>query len=162
MYLPLILMENVFWNPQDCFEKEVFQLHSLGWMPAFSFEYSRLRVGPRSVNHLNVCFNMHQPIRLLVCSKLGKHIDVPSNRDGVAHVILCFADLVPAVCREAAMRKLCFANKYRAVTTLILTETKATSETRSKTQSRLRDITCLCTLASSYVFWTPKQGFEPN
>lgn len=89
-------------------------------MPAFSFEYSRLRVGPRSVNHLNVCFNMHQPIRLLVCSKLGKHIDVPSNRDGVAHVILCFADLVPAVCREAAMRKLCFANKYRAVTTLIL------------------------------------------
>lgn len=66
-------------------------------------------------------------------SKLSKHIDAPSNRDGVAHVIPCFADPVPQVCRRAAMRKLCFANKYHAVTALILTETKASSETRSKT-----------------------------
>lgn len=86
----------------------------------FPFYYSHLHVGPRSVNHLNVCFNMQQPIMLLMCSKLSKHVNIPSSRDGVAHMVLCFAELVPKTCREAAIRKLGFANKYHSVTMLIL------------------------------------------
>jgi len=48
---------------------------------------------------------MQQPIKLLMCSKLNEHINSPSSRDGVAHTALCFAELVPKTCREAAIRK---------------------------------------------------------
>lgn len=60
MYLPLTLMANVCLNPQDCLEKEVFQLHNLDWMPKFSFLIFTSACRP------HVRFNMQQPIRLFV------------------------------------------------------------------------------------------------
>lgn len=106
MYLPLILMENVCLNPQDCLGKEVFQLHNLGWMPKFSFLIFTSACRPQVSKSFKCVLQNATPIRLLMCSKLSKHINVPSSRDGVAHMVLYVAELVPKTCREAAIRKL--------------------------------------------------------
>lgn len=105
---------------------------------------------------------MQQPIRLLMCSKLSKPINIPPSRDGLAHMGLCFAELVPKTCREAAIRNYDFANKYHHVTVLVLVhQDKGQHQRHAPRQTGVLETSVTrAHLCSQTYFGLPSQGSE--